>query len=110
MTNTTDPRALVEELRKDVFYGDERMHKFNQHNPLHMHAADALLAALDRAEKAEARGRVAGLREAAEICADYQEWCDGWGEAKNATTAETAAKECSKTILALIPATSPTKT
>jgi len=83
--DTIDPRALVEELRKDVFYGEERMHKFNQHNPLHMHAADALTAALDRAEKAEAealdyfmtwedkadeveaRGRMAGLRYAMDI-------------------------------------------
>ena len=84
MTDSTDPRALVDELRKDVFYGEERMHKFNQHNPLHMHAADALTAALDRAEKAEAealdyfmtwedkadeveaRGHMAGLQEAAD--------------------------------------------
>ena len=57
MTDSTDPRLLVEALRKDVFYGDERMHKFNQHNPLHMRAADALTAALDRAEKAEAENK-----------------------------------------------------
>ena len=41
----TSPEAvddLVQQLRKDVFYGDVRLHSFSRHNPLHMHAANTL--------------------------------------------------------------------
>lgn len=33
---------VVKELRKDVFYGDVRAHRFSEHNPLHMEAADEI--------------------------------------------------------------------
>jgi len=108
-----------------------------------MHAAVALTAALDRAERAElsaAWQQIETLpkhweRDGVTVlifcpffgvkqshfeggCWQVQEWRDGkkanpthWmpiplapGEAKNATTAETAANECSKTIIARIPA------
>lgn len=33
---------VVAELRKDVFYGDERLHRMAEHNPLHLRAADEI--------------------------------------------------------------------
>ena len=47
----SEARALVERLREDVFYGEERMHKMHKHNPLPLEAADALTAALEEIER-----------------------------------------------------------
>jgi hypothetical protein len=33
---------IVKRLRADVFYGDERMARMGEHNPLHMEAADEI--------------------------------------------------------------------
>ena len=60
----TSPEAvddLVQQLRKDVFYGDVRLHNFSRHNPLHMHAANTLRDLSARVAELDTQNRALAL-------------------------------------------------
>lgn len=51
-------------------------------------------------EAAVAAARAEGMREAAKLADDYQEWCANWGEHRNQVAADAAAKEIAAAIRA----------
>ena len=46
------PPPLIARLRRDVFYGDERLARMSEHNPLHAEAADVIEALSERIDAA----------------------------------------------------------
>ena len=107
--DTTDPRALVDESNRH-----RPARELLQGHTIQDSLADALTSALDRAEKAEARGRISGRREAAQAISkrrddyisEFGSYDPSTGETEYPGTGDESVEEWSELeemILALIP-------